>query len=302
MSRTIEAARGKWRGIIMSFGMDRSFLTGKHGPCPLCGGSDRFRFDDKEGRGTYFCSGCGAGTGMDLVTKFAGLDFKAAADQIDTLVGNIRPEKPKPVRSPQQCQRMSADLWNGAKRIVPGDPVSAYLERRRVGLPQNVDSIRYAPNCPVPGGSQCTAMIAKVSDVEGRGVTVHRTFLTLSGHKADMERPRAVMAGDIPDGAAIRLAMHGERLGIAEGIETALAASKRFGIPVWAAINSAMLSKWQPPEGVKAVTIFGDNDQKFGGAAAAYALAHRLACRTPITVDVRIPDVLGADWADEVAA
>lgn len=302
MSRTIEAARGKWRGILLEMGVDRSFLTGKHGPCPLCGGKDRFRFDDKDGRGTYFCSGCGAGSGMDLVQKVAGLDFKTAASRIDVLVGNIRPEKPKAARSPQQCRRSSADLWNGANRISPGDPVSLYLENRRVGLPQNIDSLRYSPTCPVPGGSQCAAMLAKVTGVDGAGVTVHRTFLTLAGRKAPMERPRAVMSGTIPDGSAIRLAIHGERLGIAEGIETALAASKRFGLPVWAAINATMLAKWQPPEGVKAVTIFGDNDVKFGGAAAAYALAHRLACTTNVTVEVAIPEALGTDWADEVAA
>jgi putative DNA primase/helicase len=27
--------------------MDERALSGKHGPCPLCGGRDRFRFDDR---------------------------------------------------------------------------------------------------------------------------------------------------------------------------------------------------------------------------------------------------------------
>ena len=26
---------------------------GKHGPCPMCGSSDRYRFDDKGGSGSY---------------------------------------------------------------------------------------------------------------------------------------------------------------------------------------------------------------------------------------------------------
>ncbi|NYY79755.1 hypothetical protein DMH17_06695 [Raoultella planticola] len=35
----------------------------------MCGGADRFRFDDKEGRGTWFCNQCGAGDGLKLVEK-----------------------------------------------------------------------------------------------------------------------------------------------------------------------------------------------------------------------------------------
>ena len=55
--------------------MDEKALSGKHGPCPLCGGRDRFRFDDKDGRGTYFCSGCGAGDGVRLAMGITGLSF-----------------------------------------------------------------------------------------------------------------------------------------------------------------------------------------------------------------------------------
>ena len=37
------------------------------GTCPMCGGKDRFRFDDKGGRGTWICSQCGAGDEIELV-------------------------------------------------------------------------------------------------------------------------------------------------------------------------------------------------------------------------------------------
>ncbi|MFA9256090.1 primase-helicase zinc-binding domain-containing protein, partial [Escherichia coli] len=42
-------------------------LKNRHQPCPVCGGSDRFRFDDREGRGTWYCNQCGAGDGLKLV-------------------------------------------------------------------------------------------------------------------------------------------------------------------------------------------------------------------------------------------
>ena len=62
--RTVERATGRWPGILKHFGLDDRTLSGDHCPCPVCGGKDRFRFDDKEGRGTYYCSHCGAGHGM----------------------------------------------------------------------------------------------------------------------------------------------------------------------------------------------------------------------------------------------
>ena len=49
-------------------------------------------------------------------------------------------------------------------------------------------------------------------------------------------------------------------LGIAEGVETALAASIMFNVPVWAALNANRLKVWEPAEGVSEVVVFGDND------------------------------------------
>lgn len=46
----------------------------KHQPCPMCGGSDRFRCDDKNGTGSWICNQCGAGTGYTLVRDYTGND------------------------------------------------------------------------------------------------------------------------------------------------------------------------------------------------------------------------------------
>ena len=113
-----------------------------------------------------------------------------------------------------------------------------------------------------------------------------------------MEAPRKIMPGCISDGASVRLSDYaGGPLGIAEGVETALAASALYEIPVWAALSTSMMAKWEPPEGCDEVTIFGDNDAKFGGHAAAYRLAHRLACNG-LEVFVKFPERPGQDWAD----
>ena len=51
----LEKARGRWPYILESLDICASYLKDKHGPCPVCGGKDRFRFDNKDGLGTFYC-------------------------------------------------------------------------------------------------------------------------------------------------------------------------------------------------------------------------------------------------------
>jgi putative DNA primase/helicase len=140
------------------------------------------------------------------------------------------------------------------------------------------------------------AMLAVVITADYQIAGVHRTYLTPDGHKADVPCVRKLM-GTLPAGAAVRLADHADVLGIAEGIETALSAKILFDVPCWSALNSYGLTTWSPPPEVHDVVVFGDNDTKFGGQAAAWSLAHRLACKG-IAVRVEIPPTAGDDWND----
>ena len=54
------------------------------------------------------------------------------------------------------------------------------------------------------------------------------------------------------------------------------------------------------PSRVKRLLVFADNDAKFAGQAAAYALAHRLATSTSMEVIVLVPPIVGTDWLDEL--
>ncbi len=60
------AARGQWLDIFHCAGMDVK-ANKKHSACPVCGGKDRFRMDDKGGDGTFYCNSCGAGDGLKLL-------------------------------------------------------------------------------------------------------------------------------------------------------------------------------------------------------------------------------------------
>lgn len=293
--KTKDAARGKWRGILIASGADGKMLSGKHGPCPFCAGTDRFRFDNRDGDGTFICSSCGAGDGFEFLKRLRGWDFTEAAKQVDLVVGNVQADAVPQRIDDETRRKLLNDLWIGSIPVAAGDPVHAYLTSRGL-VPPASNVIRYAQRCPLAGGGHGPAMIALVADVNGRPATIHRTFLTPAGQKIN----RALMPGGIPDGSAVRLAKAGGVMGIAEGIETALAASAQFQIPVWAALNATMMVKWTPPAEATEVIVFGDNDESYTGQAAAFSLAQRLA-RT-IKVRVEIPDRVGADWADKIAA
>lgn len=86
--KTIDAAKGRWREILPQLGVARKFLSGRHGPCPICGGKDRFRFDDRTKNGDYYCNQCGSGLGIKLVMKVNDWDFKTAARAVDEVIGN----------------------------------------------------------------------------------------------------------------------------------------------------------------------------------------------------------------------
>lgn len=302
--RTKEAAKGKWRGILMEFGISPALLENerKHKDCPLCGGKAKFRWDNKDGTGSYICT-CGAGDGMALAMAYSGQDFPTVAARIDAMLGNIKVDAPsRPAMPDEDRLTILRRVYTESRAVEVGDPVHRYLASRHVDELIYPRALRFHPKLSDGEGGIRPAMVAMVG-VPGadKFCSMHRTFLRPDGSgKAEMESPKKLMAGSLPDGACIMLSeFFGGRLGIAEGIETALSASAMFEMPVWAAISSAMLAKWSPPEGCEEVAIFADNDPKFGGQAAAFALAHRLATgRTAVPVTVHVPDRVGDDWAD----
>ncbi|MGL5488518.1 MAG: DUF927 domain-containing protein [Shewanella sp.] len=86
VSDVAAAATGHWPDLLAAVGIDTP-RGGKHGPCPTCGGKDRFRLDNKGGRGTWICNQCGAGDGLALVGLVTGKPIKEAAELIAPLVG-----------------------------------------------------------------------------------------------------------------------------------------------------------------------------------------------------------------------
>ncbi len=301
-----EDAQGNWMEILLAVGIDRSFLRNTHGPCPACGGKDRFRWDNHHQKGGFICNHCGAGDGFKLA-ELCGIGFRQVCDIIrglgistdQTGVQRIGGEEDHRLR-----ERMQS-IWMNAKALKRGSPTDKYLTRR-LGTFLNLSRVRYVKECfdiwhPFDQKRYPAAMVCKIAH-EGRAVNLHMTYLDNDGLRIETEKPKLVMAGKLPAGCAIQLAEHGDHLGIAEGVETALACQMLTGIPTWAAINATLLSQWVPPAGVKKVTVFGDNDLSYTGQAKAYCLANRLLVKDKLSVSVQLPETDGADWADIVAA
>lgn len=286
---------GRWESILTSLGVASEFLTKKHGPCPICGGKDRYKFDNKDGRGTWFCSKCGAGDGFNLVQKLNGWAFSQAAKEIERVLGVSEPDTPRREFTDAEKSERLKRAWRESKPVTKGDPVWEYLVNR-AGITDVPSSIRFHPNLRYDARQSFPAMLGVVTMPDGKATTMHRTWLDGKGGKAPVDEPKKVMSGTIKTGA-IRLAPVAECLGIAEGIETALRAFVRFEVPTWAAISAGGMRDWIAPEGVKHVIIFGDNDANFTGQSAAFDLAHRLSLGG-VTTEVFIPQEVGTDWAD----
>lgn len=297
-------AAGRWPGILLALGVSKQALSGKHGPCPVCAGKDRFRFDDKDGRGTYYCSGCGAGDGVQLAMAVTGATFRETALQIERMAGSVQHTVSKGGRSDENKVAALRRVWSESSPIQRGDEVAIYLSVRGLSpdiLPHNLrlhQSLRYHDEDGTLVG-HFPAMLATVTAPSGKAVSLHRTYLQ-DGQKAPVAEPKKLMAGMPITGAAIRLAPVSERLGIAEGIETALAASELFSLPVWSCISTSGMESFEPPAGVKEVVIFADNDLNFAGQKSAFTAAHRLALKGHL-VEVRIPPTVG-DWLDVLEA
>ncbi|CAM3650317.1 DUF927 domain-containing protein [Xenorhabdus thuongxuanensis] len=93
------AAQGQWQGLLSACGVDVP-AKGKHGACPICGGTDRFHFMDDHGNGDWHCRQCdnpNHGDGFDLLVRSKGITITEATKMVSDALLLPLPE-PKPAR------------------------------------------------------------------------------------------------------------------------------------------------------------------------------------------------------------
>lgn len=205
----------------------------------------------------------------------------------------------------ENAQRIGR-LWAECVPLVPGDPVTLYLKRRGFGGVWPLPAvIRLHRALPYWHGAEklgtFPAMVAPIVSPDGRTVALHRSYLTRDGRKADVPTVKKLTGAAGPlAGSCVPLHKPARGcIGIAEGIETALAGWCASGLPTVAAYCAGNLAAWRWPGGVQRLVIFADADR--AGRKAADALRAR-ALGAGLQAEVLTPSAEGADWCDVWAA
>ena len=289
VTETVKQACGHWPRILPALGV--KVMKNRHQACPVCGGSDRFRFDDKEGRGTWLCNQCGAGDGLKLVEKVFGVKPSEAAQKVNAVTGNLPPVAPEVIATAEaetEADRKAAVSL--AVRLMEKTRTAsgnAYLIRK--GFPDR--------ECPVlsvmhkTGGVTFRAGDVVVPLYDDTGALVNLQLISSDGLKRTLK------------GGAVKGACHtiegkkqaGKRLWIAEGYATALTMHHLTGETVMVALSSvnllslASLVRQKYP--ACQIVLAADRDLSGDGQSKAAAAAD--ACEGVVA----LPPVFG-DWND----
>jgi putative DNA primase/helicase len=234
--------------------------------------------------GSYFCSGCGAGTGIHLLALTQQISHQDAWRKVESVIGMAMEIKP-----------VATDYRKRIKEILascqPDDgQIKSYFKSRGLETPQNAFLGKYYLE------NELTSCIVLKAAKGNKLAGLHCTYLR-DGKKVG-RRMYCVEEGSM-NGSAIRLAplVDSDTLLVGEGVETVLSAMKLTGLPGWSAMDAGKLEKVEIPKHIKRVVIASDNDHSFTGQASAYLLAKRLKL-SGLDTRVMIPADTGKDFND----
>ncbi|WP_052465114.1 DUF7146 domain-containing protein [Geoalkalibacter subterraneus] len=317
--------------------------VGKHVDCPMPshGGKNDFRFfKDVAETGGAICS-CGKwGDGFALLMAKNGWSFPDALQEVGSYLGltdqKEREERAKRRNDPREQERLAKEraekeakrkkddqtlrrglneVWSNSVAIdhPQAEPARLYLARRGLKVRNLPQTLRCHPYLPYYEEGEkigvFPALVAMVQAPDGAPVTLHRIYLTDEGFKAPVPSPKKLMAYPSDRtlrGAAIRLGpLTKERtLGVAEGIETALAVQQGSDeMPVWATISASILENFEPPSEVVLLCIWADKDRSEAGQKAAKELKKKVGIQAVgLLPGEPIPEnKKSIDWLDIVA-
>ncbi|HDW8580877.1 TPA: toprim domain-containing protein [Escherichia coli] len=289
VTETVKHACGHWSRILPALGV--KVIKNRHQACPMCGGSDRFRFDDKEGRGTWFCNQCGAGDGLKLVEKVFGVSASEAAGKVNAVTGNMPPVAPEVIAAAEaetEADRKAAAAL-AIRLMEKTRPASSNAYLTRKGFPDR--------ECPVltsmhkTGGVTFRAGDVVVPLYDDTGAPVNLQLINADGLKRTLKGGQVKRACHVIEGKK----QAGKRLWIAEGYATALTVHHLTGETVMVALSSvnllslASLARQKHP--ACQIVLAADRDLNGDGQSKAAAAAD--ACEGIVA----LPPVFG-DWND----
>jgi hypothetical protein len=225
---------------------------------------------------------------LDVIRETCGLiDFHDVADEARRFLSLPRaelesaskhPRLPAQTGSAEAAQRLFA-----MSQPVMRTLVETYLGNRGITPLHEDGALRFHPRCYYRPDEHSRneiwpAMIARVTDLDGRITGAHRTWLDPDGFdplrlgKAPIDTPRRAM-GDLL-GNAVRFGVANEVLAAGEGIETMLSLRCVLPtLPMAAALSANHLAALLLPPTLRRLYIARDNDA--AGEVAAAALTER---------------------------
>jgi hypothetical protein len=269
------------RGELVQLGQQGAQLSAqtktRRAPCPQCnrGPKDTALAITTDERGEVWkCHRCGYSGANNVATN------------VRAIGRELRPPSPDKLRA----------IWNRTVPL-PGTIGETYLKHRRCALPPIDSDVRFLPSSDRYPPSLCSLVTDAIT---AQPMTLHFTYLRSDGlGKAGTDRDKRLLADHPKAGGVIRIwpdeaVTHA--LGIAEGIESALAAAHAF-TPVWAMVDAGNMTRFPVLAGIAALTIFADNDEP--GLRAARACGQRWA-DAGHEVGLVVPE--HGDMCDAVAA
>lgn len=186
---------------------------------------------------------------------------------------------PKPAQPRTALADWARELWARCLRIERTDAAGAYLASRACALPHPDGDLRWHPTLKHPSGHVGPALVGLITAAvdADRQMSLHRTWIDPArpGSKADIDRPRLMLAGHPVAGGVVRLCpdeavTYG--LAVAEGIETSLVAARGF-TSVWACLSAGGIAALPYLYPLDALTVIVDHDP--AGMQAFEAVARR---------------------------
>ena len=244
---------------------------------------------------------------LDVIRESLGLrDFREVAEEARRFLRLPRSEPqlvPKPARraAPAGSQLAARRLF-AISQPIEGTIVEAYLRRRGISDVHHGGSLRCHPRCYYRPDEHLPtetwpAMIACVTDLDGRITGVHRTWLDPEGGhdrvrlgKAPIDTPRRAM-GDLL-GNAVRFGVADDDVLVAgEGIETVLSLRCVLPtLPMAAALSANHLSALLLSSDLRRLYIARDADAAGDAAQATLARRADAAGIEAVTLSPRLGD------------
>ena len=231
---------------------------------------------------------------------FAGCTTVAVLEALrrsgDLIRSNSRGTTGEERTTARNLQPLAEKLW-GTSRGLDRSLAAGYLASRHIV--SHSAQLRFHGHVqlgPTADATYHPAMLAAVRDDAGLQA-VHRTFLDPAGGQARFDNAKRLLGN--PGRGAVRLGQPGRTLGLAEGIETALAASVIHGFPVWAVLGNERFGMIDLPSHVERLVLLADND---AGGQRAVGLAQAGLPRDGLAIETLWPPVQYNDWADVLTA